>query len=242
MMLLFSVKSRSLILCPSHKFSSPLLPNFSNTWSNNSSIQITFQNNYFINALIQSDLNLPSLQFSGVYCPCSPLGIIHLWNNIDAISANFNGPWILMGGFDSITSHQEKSGGKPYASSFSRSLSSDLDNHGLMDLDFHGNPYTWNNKRRGMANIRERLDRGVANSQCCTIFSHTTITHLPFIAYDHFPIILNASIDLLHTPKPLKFEAMWLSNTNLPRYRFQVMEPNGFWIFSLSAPFWNHKC
>lgn len=38
-----------------------------------------------------------------------------------------------------------------------------MEDHGLMDLGFEGHPFTWNNKRGGLENIQERLDRGIAN-------------------------------------------------------------------------------
>lgn len=30
-----------------------------------------------------------------------------------------------------------------------------------MDLGFHGNVYTWSNRRAGLANISERLDHAI---------------------------------------------------------------------------------
>lgn len=39
-----------------------------------------------------------------------------------------------------------------------------LEDCGLEDLGFVGNPFTWTNKQAGANNIQERLDRGVANS------------------------------------------------------------------------------
>lgn len=36
---------------------------------------------------------------------------------------------------------------------------------GWIDIGFSGSPYTWNNRRRGAANIMELLDRGFTNNE-----------------------------------------------------------------------------
>lgn len=54
-------------------------------------------------------------------------------------------------------------GGNPIVFSSNGGLRRVIDDHDLIDLVFEGSPYTWTNKRGGLANIQERLDRGYAN-------------------------------------------------------------------------------
>ena len=61
----------------------------------------------------------------------------------------------------------------------------------LSDLGFIGYPYTWNNKRPGLANTRQRLDRAIATESWKTKFPVSTLTHLFSHALDHLPIILH---------------------------------------------------
>lgn len=180
-------------------------------WNSSVNIQINLQNSFLINALVHSDSNLPLWQFTGIYCPCHPIGKTSFWNQISDIAAIFDGPWLIMGDFNSIKSQSEKQGGRPFASSSNHNLFYELNNFGLIDLGFHGQPFTWNNKRSGLANVQQRIDRGVANSQWCVLFPRSSIFHLPAISSDHTPLILNSCISP-DGRKPFRFEAMWTSD------------------------------
>lgn len=57
-------------------------------------------------------------------------------------------------------------------------------------MGFHGYPFTWNNKRPGNANTKERQDRGVANTAWREKFLASTICHLFSHASDHRPLVL----------------------------------------------------
>lgn len=48
---------------------------------------------------------------------------------------------------------------------------------GFVDLGFVGSRFTWSNRRSGMANIRERIDRGIANLQWRVTFPDARIQH-----------------------------------------------------------------
>lgn len=116
-----------------------------------------------------------------------------------------------MGDFNAIISQNEKKGGLSFASSSSHNFASDLSNLGLIDLGFHGYPYTWSNKRVGIDNIQQRLDRGVGNTDWISLFPLATIHHLPAIGSDHAPILLNTSVET-NEPKPFRFENMWIDD------------------------------
>ncbi|KAL3635329.1 hypothetical protein CASFOL_019876 [Castilleja foliolosa] len=146
-----------------------------------------------------------------VYTPCHHTKKAEFWENMANISSNISEPWILIGDINSILSQAEKKGGLPFASSSHHNLANDLDSLGLIDLGFSGSPYTWTNKRSGIDNIQQRLDRGVANSEWITMFPRASILHLPQVGSDHSPIVLSTAPE----PKlktPFKFEIMWLDD------------------------------
>ena len=65
-----------------------------------------------------------------------------------------------------------------------------LERCNLIDLGFIGYPFTWNDRRPGAANTKERLDRAVVNQVWRSKFPGTTITHIISHALDHLPLIL----------------------------------------------------
>ncbi|KAL0014567.1 hypothetical protein SO802_001636 [Lithocarpus litseifolius] len=67
-----------------------------------------------------------------------------------------------------------KLGGRPVAESFSRGPQLVIEENGIIDMMFSGNPFTWSNKREGLANIKERLDRAFANDRWRFLFPRAT--------------------------------------------------------------------
>ena len=89
-----------------------------------------------------------------------------------------------------------------------------LDNCSLIDLGFKGNSFTWTNKRMGRDNIKERLDRAVANAEWKRIFPKATIKHLPMLSSDHATLVINSHEDIPSGPKPFRFEEAWTRDNN----------------------------
>lgn len=125
------------------------------------------------------------------------------------------GPWLLIGDFNTVLSCTDKLGGKLVASSRNGGLRRIMDDHDLIDLGFIGHAITWNNKRGGMANIQERLDRGIANVEWKFLFPEAIIIHLPTFNSDHRPILLQTNPQMHHSPKNFKFESMWINHVDI---------------------------
>ncbi|KAJ7959198.1 Endonuclease/exonuclease/phosphatase [Quillaja saponaria] len=80
---------------------------------------------------------------------------------------------------------------------------------GIVDLGYNGNPHTWSNGREGKANTKISLDRALASSDWRLLFPGAVITHLPAICSDHNPIVLKTKGESNFIPRPFKFEAIW---------------------------------
>jgi hypothetical protein len=121
----------------------------------------------------------------------------------------FSGPWIGLGDYNYLLSNADKKGGLSFASSSSSSMRKRVDALGLIDMGFIGNQYTWTNKRPAKANVKEMLDRALANTDWRILFPNAKVKHFPIIKSDHAPILLLTQGDLYSYPKPFKFEAAW---------------------------------
>jgi hypothetical protein len=134
---------------------------------------------------------------------------------------SYNDPWVCSGDFHPITSPDDKLGGRPF-DSFSSNLFSDfMDEFGMIDLGFSGNPFTWSNHRQDSSLIKERLDRGIANSNWSHYFPSYSVTHLPAHRSNHYPLLLNTSLPVPSLPRPFRFEEFW---TRDPIYGIVIEE------------------
>ena len=88
-----------------------------------------------------------------------------------------------------------------------------LERCSLADLGFFGYPFTWNNKRPGLANTRQRLDCAVAIEDWKEKFPKCTVTHLHSHASNHLPIVLQtkpARNQNIRNTRSFQFEESWL--------------------------------
>ena len=76
------------------------------------------------------------------------------WDKIRELNAQHNLPWAIIGDLNEILFNHEKEGGNLRPHNRMQAFRDVLDDCGLIDLGFTGEPFTW---KRGR--IRERLDR-----------------------------------------------------------------------------------
>ncbi|KAK3012929.1 hypothetical protein RJ639_008632 [Escallonia herrerae] len=179
-------------------------------WKNGIDLEITFQNNNIINALVFS--NPPPhnpWMLSVVYGPPHWCNKRMFWENLDHLGKSFPGPWMCIGDFNAISNQSEKQGGRPVQSSSSGGLNGFINSNFLLDLGFSGNPFTWSNNRPLSTNIKERLDKAYANSLWRILFPDASVSHLPGKSSDHLPIVLKTHKVGHLGPKPFRFEAAW---------------------------------
>lgn len=105
-------------------------------------------------------------------------------------------------------------GNKPSTNQLSE-LKEVMNNCGLIDLGFNGPRFTWNNKRAGAANIKERIDMNAANTNWQNRFHKAQVYHLPYYNSDHRAIIVDLDPKSKFKPRPFRLEAVW---TEDPRY------------------------
>lgn len=139
---------------------------------------------------------------------------IQLWNKLLSIGAEFGGPWMCIGDFNEVSSIWEKQGGREVNSTRMECFNKFVSDGGLIDLEFKGINYTWTNKREGVDNIRERINKAFANTEWRLKFPLAQVFHEPIAGSDHAPLLLNCCVPLKKVKRVFKFESMWTMSPN----------------------------
>ncbi|KAH1108544.1 hypothetical protein J1N35_012312 [Gossypium stocksii] len=80
----------------------------------------------------------------------------------------------------------------------------------LVDIGYSGVWFTWERGNLPKMNIRERLDRGVANGKWLSLFPSGSNHHLSYSMSDHCPLLLDTNFGIRHSRNSsFRFEAWW---------------------------------
>jgi hypothetical protein len=131
-----------------------------------------------ISAWCYSDPSNSPWILSCLYGPPEKKNKLAFWDSLTAAGENFVCPWLYIGDFNHVLDQSEKLGGNPVASSSHCPFKHFIDHHGLVDLGFVGNPFTWCNNRKGIDSIKERLDRGLASIDWIHLHLEFSLLHL----------------------------------------------------------------
>ena len=86
---------------------------------------------------------------------------------------------------------------------------------GAIDLGFCGSQFTLSNKRVGLANIRERLDREICNADWQCLFPKAGVRHLVVPTSNHNPILLDTYMERSFSKRPFRFEVIWTKDESI---------------------------
>lgn len=87
----------------------------------------------------------------------------------------------------------------------------------LIDISFKGPPTTWNNRREGIYNIRERLDRCLATHQWLLHYPTATVQHLEDLGSDHRPLWVTFKPPYAKAKQYFKFDQRWAENESISK-------------------------
>ncbi|KAL8156414.1 hypothetical protein AgCh_001488 [Apium graveolens] len=133
------------------------------------------------------------------------------WNLLKDLAGRSNLPWCIIGDFNDMMSADEKRRGRPHPFHLIQDFVDVVNECGLRDLGYVGDKYTWE-KSRGKPNwIQERLDRGLANQDWCSLFPQAEVQNLEVATSDHLPLFLNLNKQVYQVKeRRFKFENSWL--------------------------------
>ena len=100
------------------------------------------------------------------------------WALLSHICSLVYGAWMCIGDFNEMLNSSKKLSCRPALPRQLDAFRAALEHCNLVDLGFIGYPYTWNNRRLGTANTKERLDRMVTNQMWRSKFPRTSVNHI----------------------------------------------------------------
>ena len=193
-------------------------------WKLGVDMEVTSKSKNLINSLVFSNpVNEPWF-LSLVYGPSIYSEKCQFWESISKMGEVFNGAWLCKGDFNQVWSQADKLGGRLVANSSCGGPRSVIEENGLIDMMFSGNPFTWSNKRVGLANIKERLDRAFANDRWRFLFPRAIVYHFPASTSDRSLIILFTEGEQKNLKRPFKFEEAWTRDKSSFCFFFLVVE------------------
>ncbi|XP_058186378.1 uncharacterized protein LOC131303505 [Rhododendron vialii] len=132
-------------------------------WKDEVDIKVKFKSKNIMRCIVNWPNHRNRWFCSFIYAPPVMQRRRELWDYLRSIHRESNFPWLCVGDFNEVGSILEKQGGGVCRRSRIEEFQQLLSDCELMDLEFKGSLYTWTNNQGGGANIRERLDRAVAN-------------------------------------------------------------------------------
>lgn len=159
-------------------------------WKEDVKIQLKSFSNSHIDVEVTND-DSTNWHFTGFYDAPIESRRRDLWNLLRQLKVSSELTWLVMGDFNEILFSFEKKGSRLREERQMRDFREVLEECDLCDLGLSSSWFTWERGRLSSNNIRERLDRGVANSLWWEKFPTFSIQHQNHSISNHCPIVLS---------------------------------------------------
>ncbi|TXG63278.1 hypothetical protein EZV62_010272 [Acer yangbiense] len=156
-------------------------------------------------------------RFSGFYGDPSPGKRVFSWSLLRRLRVTDSLPWVCGGDFNELLCSNEKLGGLEKSISGMIRFRQVIDDCDLFDLGCSSPRLTWNNRRDGVGNVQERLDRFFADNRWRDRFGYIKVEQLGFNSSDHRPILLTfKQFSGPHRSRieSFRFEPFWLKESD----------------------------
>eukprot|EP00253_Pinus_taeda_P008374 PITA_08374 len=171
------------------------------------------QNRWWIRLDMQNTILTEEYSIYNVYAPPHFREKASCWESISSDLMIAQGRNIFLGGdLNLIRNAEEKMGGNFYADPSREALEEIIQAHSLVDIPPQNGRFTWSNKRTGKNNIKERLDRILAQERIVANFPRIQSTIIQGYISDHKPVALHLDKGKYMGPIPFKYNKVWDSS------------------------------
>lgn len=128
--------------------------------------------------------------FTGFYGAPYVSGREDTWGVLRSLRHSNHLLWLACGDFNEILYASKKKGGLPRNEQRMEAFRLALQDCQLFDIGYSSPWFTWERGNLPETNIRECLDKGVANNDMLLLFLDLKVRHLPHIHSDHCPLLV----------------------------------------------------
>ncbi|CAA7027944.1 unnamed protein product [Microthlaspi erraticum] len=132
-----------------------------------------------------------------------------VWESLVQLSFHQRGSWLMIGDFNEIMGNHEKRGGRRRAESSFLDFRNMINDCGMLEFPFKGNPLSWVGYRAS-GKVQCRLDRALGNEDWHHAFSHTNVEYLQLWGSDHQPVIARIQSKAASIQRSFRFDKRWL--------------------------------
>jgi hypothetical protein len=187
-------------------------------WDENLMVDVQELTQRYIDVHVRLSSEDPLWRLTCVYGEPRTENRHRMWTHLQNLKIRSDLPWCVLGDFNEALWSFENFSITPRPEQQMIAFRDILEVCELVDLGFNGLSFTYDNKRRGHANVTVRLDRAVACNEWSNIFSESEVVHLVSLCSDHFPILLKCVKEeaSLHRPCRNHYEIMWERDASIP--------------------------
>ncbi|KAA3462149.1 reverse transcriptase [Gossypium australe] len=180
-------------------------------WKENTSISVQSFSRRHIDAIVEDQNTDQKWRFTGFYGSPYANDREESWQLLKSLHSVDEQSWFVCGDFNEILYGFEKKGGLPREEKRMEDFRNTLQECQLFDIGFSGRWFTWERGNLPETNIRERLDRGVANTNWISMFPDAKIRHLVHSTSDHCPLLISTeNEECQKRSETFRFEAWWV--------------------------------
>jgi exonuclease III len=194
-------------------------------WKEEVELEIQNFSSRHINGIVTNPLSNQRWKFTGFYGQPDVARRYEGWDLLKQLANLAPEPWLCIGDFNEVLTMTEKWGGGVRANSQMREFQITMEFCEFTDLGYSGPKFTWSNCREEQDFIKERLDRGVANSSWRELFPEAEIVVEAVTTSDH--AVLLASLEgKIHKPRrsnSFRYEVSWAAEKEFRECMFTCM-------------------
>lgn len=184
-------------------------------WNNNIRMLEVLSSAFTIEAHVVDPETNWDWWFIGIYTSSDAQVRRNQWKVIKQRRILWGDKWLLAGDFNDIISNDEKWGGRIRDDSSFKDFKGFLEENELTDLGFNGKPWTWCNNWMNEGEIKQRLERALANNLWSQSYDRAKVVHVENQGSDHSMIFIDSNAQRSGRKKRFYFDKRWLKKEGI---------------------------